>query len=82
LREFDLKVKALSAVHVLVTKYKDTLLQENKAHKKLVCQMLGNSLQFLFNNDKAAEVQELNQIFLKASPRSHKEAKLHLLQSI
>ncbi len=37
LREFDLKVKALSALHVLVTNYNDTLLHGNKSHKKLVC---------------------------------------------
>ena len=36
LREFDLKLKALSALSFLVKTYRKSLLQENKAHLKLV----------------------------------------------
>lgn len=69
LREFDLKIRALSALHYLVKTYRGTLLEENKNHLKLVSSLLCNCLQFLFTNSKEKEAKELVQIFQKASPR-------------
>lgn len=52
LREFDNKIRALGALSYLIKKYRSNLLEENKNHLKMVSSLLGNCLQFLFNNSK------------------------------
>ena len=82
LREFDLKIRALSTLCTLVKNYRHNLLEEDRGHLKFVSSLLCNALQFLFNNAKEPEAKELQQIFLKANPRQYKEAKLQLLECI
>ena len=36
LKEFDLKLKALESLHLLITKYKDWLLETNKSNLKML----------------------------------------------
>ena len=74
LREFDLKLRALSTLYRLIKDFKQSIL-ENRDYLKLVSSMLSNCLEFLFSNSKEADVKELQSIFYKASPRQYKEAK-------
>ena len=82
LREFDLKIRALSALHQLVVNYRHTLLDENRTQLKLVSHFLCNTIEFLFTNSKDGEAKELLQIFQKASPKQYKEAKQQILECI
>lgn len=58
LREFDLKLRGLNSLYRLIKEYKHLIL-ENREYLKSVSAMLGNCLDFLFNNSKETEVKEL-----------------------
>ena len=81
LREFDLKITALNSLYRLIKEHKGLIL-ENRDYLKTVSSMLGNCLEFLFNNSKEVEVKELQSIFYKASPRQYKEAKFQIIDAI
>lgn len=73
LKEFDLKLRALEALVLLIKTCKTSL---SKQYIKLASFFTCNCFAFLFNNSKDKEAKELLSIFQKASPKQYKEAKL------
>lgn len=82
LREFDLKLRALEALNLLIRMHTKLLNEANKHNVKLVSSFLNHACNFLFNNSKDKNAQEMAAIYSKASPKQFKEAKLHLIESI
>jgi len=69
-------------MHLFLKKYRNFVFEKNKHFFKMAASMLSNCLQFLFNNSKEKDAQDMLKIFQKASPKQYKEAKLHVLESI
>jgi len=52
LKEFDLKLRALEALHLFLKKFRNFIFEKNKHYFKLAASMLSNCLQFLYTNSK------------------------------